>query len=191
MEQSFKKEAIQEPFTVEEFGQFIKSFRTSLIDLPSREAEKEAVENFVQSLVESKERFASVFKTSRNSTYFHLQSGQTVRFKYVDYGDGPVLRPQPMTKELFFLKQEDALRIAHNEFGPEVGKQIVVAKYEIGSHPIEFDFEGHVADRIVYEKNEQGFVVKGAEVIGVGFTDKKDEMMGIYHIGHPVAEIIK
>ena len=191
MEQSFKKEAIQEPFSAEEFEQLIQNFRRSLVDLPSKEAEKEALEKFVQGLIESKERFASVFKTSRDSFYFHLQSGQTVRFKYVDFGDGPILRSQPMTKELFFLKREDALRIAHDKFGPEVGKQIVMAKYEIGSHPIEFDFEEGVADRIVYEKNEQGFVVKGAEVIGVGFTDKKDEMMGIYHIGHPVTEIIK
>lgn len=112
-----------EPYSFDELQEKIEEFRDTLFD-DSELAEFKSDERYeeryaalwnkkhqeiINELLGQKERFATVFITEKGSTYFQLQSGETLRFKYgLTWVGEKTYGIQPWMQHLFFTDGEIA-----------------------------------------------------------------------------------
>lgn len=143
--------------------------------------------SLVNSLVQEKSRFKSIFRTEKGSYYFVLLSGETVRFKNENTSVTPFM------KYIFFIDESSARRLV--EFTKEFKGNNNIFKilgpiktYPIreGLHPLEV---GLVNDprEAVFELIDDNLFVKGSK-----FKDEEfnPDYSGPWHLGHKITHII-
>ncbi|MEI6296887.1 MAG: hypothetical protein WCO84_04560 [bacterium] len=134
---------------------------------------------YMQELLKSKEKFLNVFKTENGSLYFVVKSGQSLRFKKQETGNGDFeTKINPIMDKIFFIDEGEVYEIMKEdkiELNEE--KIIKIVKYGIGVRPFELNFYKDRSTKMeIVEIGSDNILVKG---------------FAPYHIGHKITEIIK
>lgn len=152
-----------------------------------KKKKEEFVNDFINELIESKEKFAKIFKTENGSIYFVIKDGESLRFKKQKVvSDTFETKIQPITSKILFISEEDAEKIIKERTLESFGsgdprakeeKEIKIVKYGIGTTPLELNLSQDWPDRLeIKEKDGETVSISG---------------FGPYHVGHAIKEIIK
>lgn len=101
------------PLTVEEVLVLMKeNQRTRIDEGKDIEKRKEIVLGLLEKLLAERERFKHVFKTDKGSTYFILETGESLRIKKQQPSKWQdEYEVQPLVKHIFFISPEEWSRI--------------------------------------------------------------------------------
>ena len=147
----------------------------------------------LEMLINNSERFERVFQTSKGSTYFQIKTGESLRLKYNQIGKIQIIDIEKISKETFFLVQEEVERERKREKEKEIkeGKGITILSYNflldkpltktdyaIGSAVFEINFDSEPT-AIKAEINDNS-------VCFSRITNRP-----AMHLGHEIAKIIK
>lgn len=191
------------PISVDELSERVQSLKDMEYRLCEKAAKGMGVDfkisklrlDFVEELLAEKERFSKVFRTSKGSVYFNLQTGETIRAKMVDdqyefdTGDGNHFMLQPMLNNLYFLSEDDAVRLMMaGELHP--GEKIKTVPYDLAVVPFEMNIQGF-GDRVVFKEENGELLLVGTKWTGEKTIDTSGNLVGGTHLGHPIIEILK
>lgn len=153
------------------------------------------IEWFIGNLIDHKESFQYVFRTSRGSTYFVLPTGESLRFKMAhrDIREGafwPVKREKPLEKpyievdrvweKTYFVDEAEDSRIKdEREKTTFIDIDVQTIPFGIGTIPLEIipSYSHKLQDFMPVEADERGLVHMGENIHG-------------HHLGTPVTEVI-
>lgn len=134
--------------------------------------------------------YTHIYGNARNtSTYFQLQTGESLRAKKdkemeIDF--------QPITNELFFISQEESVRLTSQLDWDYPGQKVKIEDYTLGACPFELNIRGFPT-QIVFEMKEGEIILVGTEWKNRSQEglDTKSNLIGGIHIGHPIVEILR
>jgi len=153
------------------------------------------IEGLVEKLEQKKERFRQVFETEQGSKYFVTQQGESVRIKRTNgerYAQGDL---QPPTRKIFFIDQNEFDRLPDKRAEKLRDVKIRQAEYQEGAYPVELNIDGFGWE-IVFEEGEDPngeryLVMKGSRPADHEIDKSSDQLVGGFHMGHKITEIIK
>jgi len=134
--ESKNKEVIDEsikPMSAEELSQIIIDFKETLnktenghSDEPFVFQEKKRLcQEFIQTLIDQKEKFAHIFKTFNDSTYFVLADGKSFRIRSREHG----YELRPIMEKIVFRSDPDILNHIDND--QNIAKGLIPIEQEI------------------------------------------------------------
>ncbi len=152
---------------------------------------------FVQNLLLEKDRFDKIFKTSSGSIYFQIKTGETLRAKMMPdkhefaEGEGEHFKFQPILNNLFFVLASEVEKATKGDLYP--GEKLKTTTYELGACPLELNIHGYGSQIVFEEKDGFLYLIGTALVRGAGekIIETDHNLVGGYHVGHPITEIIK
>lgn len=161
------------------------------LNLPFAEREvkyQEIIKIFLEKLIENKDKFKLVFKTSNGSVYFVSKNDQCWRFKAIEDS----YKEQPIVKKVFFVSQTQANKIKKlqsDEFWQEniINYKIVKTGFDIDTVPVEFGVVG--LPEIIFQEDSESLTI-----LGTKYKNQKEidpSFASGFHLGHPILEIIK
>ena len=145
------------------------------IDLDDEELE-EGISYSLEKILNNPNDWDKIFLTETGSIYLS-KNGSCQRWKKID----DYWHRQPATKRLFFLNQENEKKLiselkeqGHLPFDLRGNIDLDLTEYAIGSYPLELGIEGF-ADPEILEEGDRISI----------------RLIGPFHLGHKITEIIK
>lgn len=138
-----------------------------------KEVDKKVIE-LIEKLLEQKEFFQKVYRTSNGSFYFVLSDGSSIRFKFIKEKNGlNKYEPQNLMDETMFISQEEYDSIKESGFQYKLHE----SGFSVGSIPFEVS------------RKKEGEPI----LVSVGDNEFKinEQDLDRYHFGHPISEILK
>ena len=146
------------------------------IDLEDEEIDEE-ISYSLEKILESANDWDKIFLTETESVYFVRDNDSCQRWKKID----DYWHRQPATNRLFFLNQENEKKLISElkeqdylPFDLRGNIDLDLTKYAIGSYPLELGIEGFADPEIL----------EGDDRISI-------RLIGPFHLGHKITEIIK
>ena len=106
-----KSEGISDSMLISDIEQKVEETKNKLYDgdiAPTTESRREIIVGLLEDLLNHKEKFKNVFKTENGSTYFILNSGESIRIKKQTPSKWESeYEIQPLLKKIFFIAPED------------------------------------------------------------------------------------
>ena len=155
----------------------------------------------VEQLLSERARFKRIFKTSNGSIYFQLETGECARVKNIsnksefDQGEGVHYKFQPLTTDLVFISQAETEKILNgmrNRQGMRPRDKIKTTDFAEGAYPLELNLYNYGIKNI-FKKEDRVLDLLGTSDRSDSYSSVRveDRLEGPYHLGHPIAEIIK
>lgn len=134
-----------------------------------------------EKLLGDKDRFQHIYKTMSGSLYFLLQSGESFRMKEEETGIG--FGPEPVTQAVIFVTPQQLRQIQerNDDFRLALTSEPIQAqKCEVGMVPIEINMVGEPEISLLTDEDSMLTIQPGP-----------DRSIDIYHIGHPISEVVR
>jgi hypothetical protein len=155
------------------------------------EEENQILSEFAEELIREKERFFRIFRTERGSIYFQIEGGECVRIASVHQKDGKTKRElQPMVEDLYLLEETPAKAILATKGLLALLKDLPMktAEYAPGAFPFEVNVVKDEKEKIMVDEEDDTITLIGT---WRGRQIDTEKILGKWHVGHPISEIIK
>lgn len=165
----------------------IESLRAKIEEVDPEDSSEyyRLIREFIQSLLEQKQRFKYVFRTEKGSLYFVFHSGECLRFKKRDEEEENY-DSQPVMSYIFFIRDSNSVqKIERDKHGNTFSIAFSPVEYQQGVVPIEIG--------LLYEADSCPLKVRkeGEQIIITSLPFKEIRNIIKYHIGHLISEVIK
>jgi hypothetical protein len=174
----------------------------------------ELIQETITLLLNQKERFGKIYRTSGGSIYFVLQDGKALRIRTNEdigssaheaffKGKPGVMSLRKIVRKNFLIDKAEHDRlyeIRNSVKGARglfqfslVGQTIRLTPYEVGAHPIEFDAVDYPEETVIKE-NSDTILLEGLlrqDTYDKSKVNLDHSQIGIVHFGHKITEILK